>query len=196
MIWGKESKSQKLKNKAKADYEQALKLAASPARDSQIFCIRISLRCRANLDAAFAKAASDIARYEELALMAIAKDTEAPLLPVADPFQLVKSGGEFIYTYIPERFAEKVFALGAAYQTLKISRVQAIARTQAIANDLWMELGLRESFEVLRFLRDEESAATACATETPGRRTISSAQGMSSRMVAVNASRSMSPSVH
>ena len=161
MMWGKESKSQKLKNKAKADYEQALKVAASPARDSQIFCIRISLRCRANLDAAFAKAASDIARSEELALMAIAKDTEAPLLPVADPFQLVKSGGEFIYTYIPERFAEKVFALGAAYQTLKISRAQAIARTQAIANDLWIELGLTESFEVLRFLRDEESAATA-----------------------------------
>ena len=155
MMWGKESKSQKLKNKAKADYEQALKVAASPARDSQIFCIRISLRCRANLDAAFAKAASDIARYEELALMAIAKDTEAPLLPVADPFQLVKSGGEFIYTYIPERFAEKVFAVGAAY------RAQAIARTQAIANDLWIELGLTESFEVLRFLRDEESAATA-----------------------------------
>ena len=93
--------------------------------------------------------------------MAIAKDTEAPLLPVADPFQLVKSGGEFIYTYIPERFAEKVFALGAAYQTLKISRAQAIGRTQAIANELWIELGVRESFEVLRFLRDEEGAETA-----------------------------------
>jgi hypothetical protein len=161
MIWSKESKAQKLKNKSKADYEKALKLAASPARDSVIFCVRISLRCRANLDAAFAKAASDIARYEELALIAIAKGNEPPLLPVADPFQLVKSGGEFIYTYIPERFAEKVFAVGAAYQTLKISRAEAIGRTQAIANDLGIELGLRENFEVLRFLRDEEGAETA-----------------------------------
>ena len=161
MIWSRESKSQKLKNKAKADYEQALKLAESPARDSLIFCVRIALRCRANLDAAFAKAASEISRYEELALIAIAKGSEPPSLPVADPFQLVKSGEEFIYTYIPERFAEKVFALGAAYQTLKISRAQAIDKTQSVANDLWIELGLTESFEVLRFLRDEEIAATA-----------------------------------
>ena len=161
MIWGRESKSQKLKNKAKADYEQALTIADSPARDSRIFCVRIALKCRANIDAAFAKAASEIARYEELALIAIAKSTEAPPIPLADPFQLVKSGEEFTYTYIPERFADKVFATGVAYQTLKVTRAQAIGRTQAIANEIWIELGLTDPFEVLRFLRDEEKAESA-----------------------------------
>jgi hypothetical protein len=161
MIWGRESKSQKLKNKAKADYEQALTIADSPARDSRIFCVRIALKCRANIDAAFAKAASEIARYEELALIAIAKSTEAPPIPLADAFQLVKSGEEFTYTYIPERFADKVFATGVAYQTLKVTRAQAIGRTQAIANEIWIELGLTDPFEVLRFLRDEEKAESA-----------------------------------
>ena len=161
MIWGRESKSQKLKNKAKADYEKALTIADSPARDSRIFCVRIALKCRANIDAAFAKAASEIARYEELALIAIAKSTEAPPIPLADAFQLVKSGEEFTYTYIPERFADKVFATGVAYQTLKVTRAQAIGRTQAIANEIWKELGLTDPFEVLRFLRDEEKAESA-----------------------------------
>ena len=84
-------------------------------------------------------------------------------MPQADEFQLVKSGGEFTYTYIPESYASKVFALGAAYQTLKLSRREVIEKTQEMANALWDQLGLIESFEVLRFLRDEEAAESAQA---------------------------------
>ena len=156
MIWGRESKSEKLKKKVKEDYDNAVALSESPARDNRVFCVRVALKCRANIDAAFAKAASETERYEELALIAIAKGGESPAIPVADPFQLVKSGEEFAYTYIPERSAEKIFALGAAYQTLKMSRAQAIEQTQAVADQLWLDLGLAEPFEVLRFLRDEE----------------------------------------
>jgi hypothetical protein len=54
--------------------------------------------------------------------------------------------------------------LGAAYQTLKISRAQAIEQTQAVANELWLELGLAEPFEVLRFLRDEERDEASAGT--------------------------------
>jgi len=163
MIWGRESKSDKFKKKAREDFETALSLASSLSRDNRIFCVRVALKCRANIDAAFAKAASDIARHEEQALLAIAKGGDQPNLPVADCFQLVKSGEDFTYTYLPERFAEKVFVLGAAYQTLKISRPQAIEQTQDVANALWRELGLTEPFEVLRFLRDEEREVTGGA---------------------------------
>lgn len=169
MIWGIESKSQKIKKKVVDDFERALTLAASPLRESRVSCVRIALKCRANIDTAFAKAASDTARYEEMALLAIAKGEKAPAIPVSDPYQLVKSGEEFAYTYIPEHYAQKVFALGAAYQTLKISRAQAIEQTQEVANELWDELGLIEPFEVLRFLRDEENeAAPAGAPDLPG----------------------------
>jgi hypothetical protein len=160
-VWSRLSKPEKLRNKAREDFEQALQLAESPLREHRVLCIRVALKCRANIDAAFAKAASEIARYDELAMLAIAKNEEKPAMPVADPFQLVKSGGEFSYTYIPENFAARVFALGAAYQTVKITRSEAIAKTQEIANELWAQLGLIESFEVLRFLRDEEAADTA-----------------------------------
>jgi hypothetical protein len=167
MIWGRESKSEKLKKKVREDFETALSLADSLSRDNRVFCVRVALKCRANIDAAFAKAASDIACYEELALLAMAKGSEAPVVPVADCFQLVKSGEEFTYTYLPERSAEKVFALGTAYQTLKISRAQAIEQTQDVANELWLDLGLTEPFEVLRFLRDEERDAGATAAPGP-----------------------------
>jgi hypothetical protein len=166
MIWGRESKSEKLKKKVKEDYDLAVSLAESPARDNRVFCVRVALKCRANIDAAFAKAASEIERYEELAMIAIAKGSEAPAMPLADAFQLVKSGEEFAYTYIPERSAEKIFALGAAYQTLKISRAQAIAQTQAVADQLWLDLGLAEPFEVLRFLRDEEREEGSTGTDS------------------------------
>jgi hypothetical protein len=56
--------------------------------------------------------------------------------------------------------------LGAAYQTLKISRAQAIAQTQAVADQLWLDLGLAEPFEVLRFLRDEEREEGSTGTDS------------------------------
>lgn len=156
MIWPLASKTDKARKKAKDDYELAKSMADKPNRESRIFCVRVALKCRANLDTAFARAAREIAQHEELATLALAKGAKKPDLPNADPFQLVQISSEFVYTYIPENFADAIFAAGAAYQTTAISRTQAIERAQSIANDMWEELGLTEMFEVLRFLRDEE----------------------------------------
>jgi hypothetical protein len=161
MIWSRLSKTDTAKKKAQDDYEQALQMAEKPGRDSRIFCVRIALKCRANIDTAFARAASEIGAYSELMALALAKGDKTPALPVADPFQLVKVGSEFVYTYIPDKYADGIFAAGTAYQTLNISRAQAIAQGQSIADEIWDDLGLSERLEVLRFLREEEAGESA-----------------------------------
>jgi hypothetical protein len=161
MIWSRSSRSDKGKKKAQEDYEQAVQLADKPDRESRILCVRVALKCRANLDTAFVRAAREISEYDEKATLALAKGQDKPDRPVADSFQLVKVGEEFIYTYIPSKFADAIFSAGSAYQTLMISREQAIERGQSIANEMWDELGLTEKFEVLRFLRDDEAEQTA-----------------------------------
>lgn len=168
MFWSRSSRTDEAKKKAQEDYEQALQMANKPSRDSRIFCVRVALKCRANLDTAFARAAHEVAQYHELAALALAKDEEKPALPVADPFQLVKVGSEFVYTYIPLNYAEGIFASGMAYQSLRINRAQAIERAQSIANQIWDDLALADRFEVLRFLRDEESEESSGTSLTAG----------------------------
>jgi hypothetical protein len=159
-VWFKASKKEKLRLKVRQDYEHAKELSESLNRDDRVFCVRIALKCRANIDSAFVRAAKELELYDQQATLAVAKGIEAPKSPSADAYQLVKTGSEYVLTYIPENFAEKIFALGGAYQTLKISRKQAIEKVQLIADEIWNELGISESFEVMRFLRDEENESS------------------------------------
>lgn len=159
-MWFKASKTEKIKLKARQDYEQAKKVSESLGRDNRVFCVRVALKCRANIDSAFVQAAKKVELYDQQAILAIANGDEIPSPPIAEPYQLVKTGTEYVMTYIPEEFAEKIFSLGGAYQTLKIDRAKAIEQVQFVANDIWDELGLSESFEVLRFLRDEEDLSS------------------------------------
>lgn len=154
-MWFKASKNEKLKAKAREDYEEALAVAKSNARESRVYCVRVALRCRANIDTAFVRAAREVEVYEETLLLALANGAEKPEPPQADTFQLVKSGADFMFTYIPERFAEKIFSVAGAYQTQKIAKSQAITQVQAVADEMWKELGLIENLEVVRFLREE-----------------------------------------
>lgn len=159
-MWFKTSKTEKIKLKARQDYEQARKVSESPSRDNRVFCVRVALKCRANIDSAFVQAARKVEIYDQQAILTIANGDEMPASPIAEPYQLVKTGAEYVMTYIPEGFAERIFSIGGAYQTLKIDRAKAIEQAQLVANDIWDELGLSESFEVLRFLRDEEDQSS------------------------------------
>jgi len=47
----------------------------------------------------------------------------------------------------------EIFSTGGLYQTAKISIVEAINQTQAIADRIWLDLDLSDDFEVMRFLR-------------------------------------------
>jgi len=145
-----------LQAQAEKDFMDALEKSQDKSRVAKQFCMRIALQSRTNIDKLFVEAAKKTERYDELAMAAIAAGSELPAQPEASCFQIVKGSGGSYYSYIPERFAKQIFAIGASYQTTRISRSDAIEQAQRVANTLFDELGVSQSFEVLQFLREEE----------------------------------------
>lgn len=162
--FGRTNNSNKLKEIAKKEYEVALAKADDKSRISRQLCLRMALRCRTNIDKLFVEAAQKTEAHEAEVLSAVATSKRPPEAPVASCYQLVKVPDGHIYTYLPEKHAEAIFKIAAAYQTEKMSRNSAIERTQAIADQVCEELGVLQKFQVLKFLEDEDAAERAASS--------------------------------
>jgi hypothetical protein len=155
-----------LKKQAQADFEKALELKEDKARSSKQYCTRIALQSRTHIDKLFVEAAKKTEDFEAVAMEAIAAGESIPEKPTASPYLSIKSNDGLIYSYIPEKFANQVFAIAAAYQTVKIGRAGAIEQAQRTADTLFEEIGVSQSFNVLQFLRDEEELDKNNGTES------------------------------
>ena len=97
-------------------------------------------------------------------MQAVAKGETKPEPPEPALFKVIKTNTGNFFAYLPKEPANKIFLLGGLYQTMEISGEQAIEKVQAIANEIWEELGVAQSLECLRFLaaelglEDEEDA--------------------------------------
>lgn len=151
MIWSlsRKSSSEKLQEQAKSDYE----LATDPDRSNRSFRVKIALRCRANIDRAFISSAKSAESASQ--------DSEENTELEASPYQLVRSGEGYIYTYIREEHAETIFQLGRDYQEGLIDTYGAINKAQAVADQICQELDLPDSFQTLSFLLDDEEAVAS-----------------------------------
>jgi len=158
MAWFGPAKNEKLRLQAQKDYENAVEQSQKPTRSARVLCVRIALRCRTHIDAAFVQAALATEAHEAAMIAALVEGKDSPEPTEAKPYQLVKSGQGHIYTYIPQNYADRVFSLGALYQTLTISREQATHKAQAILNEICEELGVPEQFDTLKFLQDESNS--------------------------------------
>jgi len=158
MGWFGPTKNEKLRLQSQKDYENALEQSQKKSRSARVLCIRMALRCRAHIDAAFVQAALVTEAHEAAVIAALIDGEDSPELTAANPCQLVKSGQNHMYTYVPQSYADRVFSLGALYQTLKIDREQATNKAQEILNEICEELGVLEQFEPLRFLQDESDS--------------------------------------
>jgi hypothetical protein len=147
-----------MKKQAQADFEKALELKEDKTRSSKQYCTRIALQSRTHVDKLFVEAAKKTEDFEALAMEAIAAGGVIPDKPIPLPWLSIQSADGLIYSYIPEKYANHIFAIAAAYQTVKISRAEAINQAQRTADALFEELGVSQSFNVLQFLRDEEEA--------------------------------------
>jgi len=149
------------KEQAQALFE---KITASKAdtREARSARIRMGLLCRAHLDKTFIDGAQKTAVYFEKVAQAIVNNTEKPEKPEFVLFQQVKAGDKEIWVYLPEEYALEAFNVGAMYQKTDIDAKAAIDRMQLIADQICLyELKLETPFEVLQFLRDEVSGASA-----------------------------------
>ncbi len=127
------------------------------SREDRSLKVRIALRARAMLDKTFVEGAKKTEQFQETMMQAIAKESEKPTAPKGSPFQLVKTVNGEVFSYVPQSFVDDMFNLGGKYQTMQISADAAIEQGQMIADRLYDDLGLDDSFEALGFLREEQS---------------------------------------
>ena len=131
------------------------------SREGRSLKVRIALRSRALLDKAFVEGARKTEIYQEQMMKAIAQEMEKPPPPRANPFQLVKTVNGEVFAYVPQSFVDEIFTLGGQYQTMQINAESAIEAAQLIADRMYEDLVLEESFEALGFLREEQKASAA-----------------------------------
>ncbi len=131
------------------------------SREGRSLKVRIALRSRALLDKAFVEGARKTEVYQDQMMKAIAQEIEKPPLPKANPFHLVKTVNGEVFAYVPQSFVDEIFTLGGQYQTMQINAESAIEAAQLIADRMYEDLDLDESFEALGFLREEQRASAA-----------------------------------
>lgn len=148
-----------LKKRAKQAFEKVTALTADTFEANSLRR-GMALLCCAHLDKTFIAGAERTADWQQMAAFAVAKGADAPPLPTADAYQKVRSGKSDIWVYLPTEYAERAFLFGAKYQRTELSSEQAISSMQQLADTVCRsDIGLGFQVEVLKFLRQELSAA-------------------------------------
>ncbi|MFM8554587.1 MAG: hypothetical protein ACKODG_00095, partial [Betaproteobacteria bacterium] len=152
-IFGR-SKRDEARKKAQAEYDEARD--ADPAsRSGHALTIRAGARAKAHVDKTFITGAEKAVTYYEMRAIAIVKGEEKPEPPKASEYQVIKSVNGELLTYLPLPYAERIFKLGMRYQTMEITAAQAVELVQQVADQISLELQLKEPFLALEFLREE-----------------------------------------
>jgi len=141
---------------AQAAYLKAKK-GNPQSREDRSLKVRIALRSRAHLDKTFIDGAKKTEIFQEAMMQAIASESEKPNPPKGNPYQLVKTVNGEVFAYIPQSFVDEMFLLGGKYQTMQLNAEGAVEAAQIIANRVYDDLGLDDTFEALGFLREELS---------------------------------------
>lgn len=157
------------KERAKLAFEKisSLKKTGEAGRETRSARMRMVLLCRAHLDKTFVDGAEKNVAYDVLAMQAIVAGQDKPPPPKANEFQQVPAvSGDKVWVYLPQKYAELAFALGASYQRTEISAEQAIDGMQALADQIFSEeIGIHDTFKVLQFLRDETGYQGAASSQ-------------------------------
>ena len=151
---------------SKASYYKAANLKGL-SREARIFKGLIGGRARAHLDKVFIEGAHQAEVHQENCLRILTEGGETPEMPEPQPFQMVKTKTESIYTYVPAEFAKEMYIIGSLYQTASIGPTETLRMAQEVADKVSLDLGLEEPFVAVQFLRDElEGAPVEFKAET------------------------------
>lgn len=143
-----------MQEKAKSAYDKVVENKDNPKTRS--VRIQLGLLLRTHVDKLFVKGAEDAVEFDKSVAIAIAAGKEKPERPPAPSFMEIKTSEGVRNSYMPEEYAQVIYSLGMRYQSEQILALDAIARTQEVFDTIcYDELNLPQSFDVLRFLRDE-----------------------------------------
>ena len=164
-LFSRSKGNQRAMAQAKSEFEKILEAVKEDKRVDRALRSRIAFRTRSHIDQTFIEGAKKAEIYDHLCLQAIAAGEAKPEAPEPALFKVIKTNTGNFFAYLPKDPANKIFLLGGLYQTMEISGEKAIEKVQAIADEIWDELGVAQNLECLRFLSaelgltDEEDAA-------------------------------------
>ena len=139
---------------------EKVQLESSSSNATQRSKIQMALLCRAFLDRTFVDGAEQSAMYIDKVELALATGAPMPSMAKSKLYQKIASSTDSVWTYAPEIYGAEAFNLGRSYQSIEIDAFEAIDSMQAAIDRLCQyELRLEETFEALRFFR-EETAVT------------------------------------
>jgi hypothetical protein len=139
---------------------EKVQLQSSSSTATRRSKIQMALLCRAFLDRTFINGAEQSALYIDKVELALATGAPMPSMAKSKLYQKIASSTGSVWTYAPEIYGVEAFNLGRSYQSIEIDAFEAIDSMQAVIDRLCQyELRLEETFEALRFLR-EETAVT------------------------------------
>ena len=143
-----------LQERAKEAFEKLVLGSDNPKTRS--VRIQLGLLLRTHVDKLFVQGAKDAEEYDRTIAAAIASGQPKPDRPPAPEHMEIKTSEGVRNSYLPQEYAQVIYNLGARYQSEQILAIDAIAKAQEIFDTIcYDELNLPQSFEVLRFLRDE-----------------------------------------
>ncbi len=154
-LFSRSKGNQRAMAQAKGEFEKILDAIKEDKRVDRALRSRIAFRTRSHIDQTFIEGAKKAEIYDHLCLQAIAQGETKPEPPEPAVFKVIKTNTGNFFAYLPKEYANKVFLLGGLYQTMEISGEKAIEKVQAIADEIWEELGVAQSLECLRFLATE-----------------------------------------
>ena len=140
---------------AKAEFERVVEAVKENKRVERALRSKIAFRTRSHIDQTFVEGAKKAEIYDHLCVQAIAKGEDKPEEPEPTLFKIIKTNAGNFFAYLPKEIAKKIFLLGGLYQTMEITGEKAIEKVQAIADELWSDLGIAQNLECLRFLAAE-----------------------------------------
>lgn len=143
-----------LQEKTKAAFEKLI--LGKDNSKTRSLRIQLGLQLRTHIDKLFVQGAQDAEEFDRAVAIAISSGQPKPERGEAPEFLELKTSEGVRNSYLPLEYSQVIYNLGARYQSEQILGIDAIAKAQEIFDTIcYEELNLPQSFEVLRFLRDE-----------------------------------------
>jgi hypothetical protein len=153
----KEKNEQK---KAKAFYVDLPKLKADPRELRKVKAL-MGARLTAFIDTTFIEGAK---KTEELQNSG---KNVSELKMLSSPFKNVKTIGGVVCVYLPPKYTNNFFELGARYQMARLTANQVVELADKLSDEITGSLDLFPALRVLNFLRSENLDEDGAETEEP-----------------------------
>ena len=152
---------------ARRIYANAVRLsgAAKAIRANKIV---VALRAAQVMDKIFEEGQRKVLAYDESLMIALAGGEDPPSYPQAETsecFQEILTASGKVYAYVPFKYAQIMFMLGANHQSGRMSTDDVLEVARGVSDQIAEELKLSEyavqPIDALSFLRDLPDSETA-----------------------------------